>query len=397
MKIVELKARLNACILIAVFIFNAFYQSELGGPGSMFNKASAVALVLFICINKKIDATLLFLFSIPILFLLLSVFFNLDHMSLGSYNSSLATCIGVVLLMLNAIPLDRVLLRNMALIYLFAALVLSLWFLFQGSFVTGNTNFNINVNSAALFFFVCLVLSIIFANGFLLSILCFAFSVLILSTGSRAGFFSMTIVLIGFVFFGAARNRLDKVKKIVSQANNYKILFFCVALFLLVVFLSETFSYLIHRLQSSGISLSSRNTRGLGRDEIWAIAYSISTSSIHNILVGTGPATGATMLGGGSNGSYVEAMLSVGWPFIISLLIAIFYLLFFHMKYENNLFRWFGIAILFYGITTTELFRGPVCIWWLFIFLSIYYHSFNPFTEGICTRVCEGGAANVLT
>src|SRR3990167_3189021 len=101
MKSNSLHGSINTIILVAVLVANAFYGSELGGSGSVFNTISMFLVTIYVFLNPRLSPFLAFVFVIPIIFLFLSILVNSPLLTVGSYNSALSTAAGFVLLMLK--------------------------------------------------------------------------------------------------------------------------------------------------------------------------------------------------------------------------------------------------------------------------------------------------------
>lgn len=400
MKYVISHATLNVLILTAVIIFNTFYHSELGGPGTLFNTISFFLLIIFLLLNNKLYPFLFLTFSIPLIFLLLSTLLHTSILHEGGYHSALATSVGYILLTLKNPPIDKQLLKKIIFLYLISVLLLSVFFYFErivlsgvGGSTAGNANFHSNPNAAALCFFNCLIFSIVFVSGLWRLVLIFSFNVLVLTTGSRAGFLTILMINLGYIFFEAGNahvSSLLRVKGILLRTLTFLMIFLAI-----FYFLSDSFSFLQERLSNIGFSLGSRSG-GMGRDDIWKLALEASFSSTSNLLFGTGPATAAAIIDSGTHSSYMEAITSIGWPFMISTLVALSVLLSFHKKCEHYLFLVISTAILTYGVSSTELFCGLSSIWWTFIFLSIYYRDFGSNVDKNFRKDVECAESQVL-
>lgn len=385
MKIITLRRYMNTIILVTILLLNALYHSEIGGPGTIFNKIGFLLAFLFLYLNFRFNPFLSLAFAVPLLFLFSSVMINATSLHAGGFNSALATATGYALMTLKPPPLDNTLMKRLILIYLIAALILSLHsyleLLSTGNIIglVANTNFNINPNAASLFFFSCLALSLAFVSGWLKWIFVTAFSVLVLTTGSRAGFSSTAILITGFTFFGSTNNsRLFNWKALLSKKTLQKILLRIFILATIVVsvitVLPDSFTFLQQRFSNSGFGLAAAKGGG-GRDELWKDAFEVSLRSPKTVVFGNGPATASDMIGSGTHSSYVEAITSVGWPFLIFTLFAVFCLFSYHKRHMQKDFLLVGITILIYGASSTELFNGMGSIWWIFILLSLYYRS----------------------
>lgn len=379
MKIITLRGHMNTIILVTILVLNAFYNSDLGGTESIFNTISFLLVLIFLSLNLRFNSFLAMAFAIPLLFMFLSILVNAATLRVGGYHSALAISAGYALLTLKPPPLDSVLMKKLILVYLITALTLSLYKyseLLSTIDIIGpvaNSNFNRNPNPAALFFFMCILLSLVFVGERLKWVFVVAFSVLVLTTGSRAGFVSTLILLAGFALLDRTDRRLFNWKSLLSKRMGRNLLILTTIFLSVFALLPGSLSLLEQRLSYSGFDIAT--DRGGGRDEIWKAILDVSLSAPSTILFGTGPATASTITDQGSHSSYVEAIGSAGWPFLIFTLFAVLCLFRYHKRHRQKDFLLFGVTILIYGGVSTELFSGLSSIWWVFIFLSLYYRS----------------------
>ena len=385
MKMVTTPASVNTILLVSILFLSALYQSELGGGGSVFNSISLLLALIFIFYNLKFNQFLTLAFSLPLFFLLMSIIVNNDVFDSGGYHRVISMTVGYLLLMLSSFQLNKVFIERCVFMLLLVAVTLSLG-CYLNAFLRHNTgvlvangNFNGNPNAASLFFFSCLILSAVFVKGKLRWAFMSTFVILILTTASRAGFLVAVALFVGFVFFDNASSNLFK-KRILFEKKTYRSLLRLVAMVgMLYIFIPGTFSGLEARLADKGLDLSSSGAT-LGRSEIWASAFELSQDSLKAKLFGVGPGTAITLIGRGMHSSYVDAIISVGWLFLIATLLAILCLFYYHKRQGNYYFIFFAVLILIYGAFETSLFNGMGSIWWIFIFLSLYYRSHDPQT-----------------
>lgn len=360
-----------------MLVIDTISSSYLGGPGTIYNTISFFLAAAFLFLNRRIDRSLVTFFAIPIIFLALSVVVNVSNIQSGGYNSMLTTVIEYTLLTLQPFPLDRTLMRRLIIVYLIVVLVLSLYVTRDNLafyLVTGNANFNVNPNSASIFFTGCLILSLVFTKSFLRWALVIMISLLILTTGSRAGLVVGSMLLTGYVFFGME----EQHRKFLTKSK----ITFLVVLALIPLSASylipDSMEYFTSRVSSTGlVGLSTDNIikRGSDRDEIWLNALELSGQSLKSVLFGHGPATASDLIDYGTHSSYVEAIASEGWPFLIFTLLALLFLFRYHIKCGQREFLIYAIPILIYGLVETILFGGLGKLWYIFIFLSLYYRS----------------------
>lgn len=373
----DLRANINSLILFAVLVLNAFYQSKIGGPGSIFNIVGFLFVLLFILLNARVELSLLFFFALPLLFLGLSMFVNLQTLDMGGVRSALATAAGYALFTLKPVLLNRQLLRKMVFYFLFISLVLSLYFTkeyFELTMVAGNDNFNGNPNSASIYFFLCLILSLIMVEGRSKWIFVASFAILILSTGSRTGLVAAIMLYAGYLFF--CNQERFSFKDMFLGRNLYFALAFVVVPILVFYFFPDYFEYLSSRISDTGFDIRSSSPGGTGgRDDIWRSALDLSQNSLTSLMFGYGPTSASEMIGIGTHSSYVEAITSEGWPFLIFTLIALAFLFRYHIARGSKEILVYAIPILAYGTMETILFNGLSTIWYVLMLLSLYYRS----------------------
>ena len=357
-------------------MFNTLYESELGGNDSIYNTVSFLLLLVFFFLNNHIKLSLSFFFAVPLIFLALSVLINISTLQPGGYNAALAISMGYLLLTLKPPHLDRMLMQRLIVAYLIGCVVLSLYYLLDNPgtrLIAGNTNFNQNQNAAAIFFVGCLILSFEFIHSSWLRVIPIIITLLILTTGSRAG------VLVGIMLWGVYVlfknnyfNRLTKMNSVIKP-KRVLLLAFILIPFATVYLIPDSVEYLMGRYVSEGIQIS--DSHGIGREYLWLSALHISLESVSSIFFGHGPASAAVLLQYGTHSSYIEAFTSVGWPFLIFTLVAIGYLFRYHIKNSQGNFVLYAIPILIYGAVETVIFNGISNLWYIFIFLSLYYRS----------------------
>jgi hypothetical protein len=382
MKVLFKYASLNAIILISILLLSTLSHSDLGGMEATFNSISLLLALIFIFLNFKFNQFLILSFSLPLFFLTISVIVNNDVFDSGGYHRVISMTIGYLLLMLGSFDLNKSLLERGVFIYLLLAIFFSI-----GLYVTNfsnhnamvliaNSNFNGNPNAASLFFFTCLVLSVVFLKERARWAFMGAFVILILTTASRTGAgVAITLYFVFILFGNEGRNSL-KMNVFIEKKTYRNILLFMIMIGMLYTLVPNSFSVLETRLSTAGLDLSS-STLNLGRAEIWESAFELLSGSLKAQLFGAGPGTAIILVGRGMHSSYVDAIVSVGWLFLIATLFAIAFLFYYHKKRGQYYFIFFAILILIYGAFETTLFNGMGSIWWLFIFLSLYYRSFD--------------------
>jgi len=376
MKIVTLRGYTNTIILIGILVVNAIYESELGGSGTIYNSIGFLLAVAFCFLNHHICRSLATFFIVPILFLALSAVVNLSHTQSGGFNSMVAIFVGYVLLTLQPFTLDRVLMRRLIILYLIASLILSLYVTRDNLslyLVTGNANFNLNPNAASIFFSSCLILSLVFTKSFLRWALVIMTSLLVLTTGSRAGLIVCPMLLAGYVFFGMEGQH----RRFLTKSKIAFLVVVATIPLLASYLIPDSMGYIMSRVSNTGLVSTSNLTRPTGhdRDDIWQDALELSGRSLKSVLFGYGPATAVDLIDSGTHSSYVEAITSAGWPFLIFTLLALLFLFRYHIKHGQREFLIYAIPILIYGMVETVLFNGLGNLWYILIFLSLYYRS----------------------
>lgn len=373
MKVITLRGDINTVILFAVLILNTLFQSEIGGPGTIFNTISFLLVLVFLVLNPRFNSWLSLLFAVPVLFLMLSVLFNITTLHAGGFRSALATTAGYMLLMLRPLPLNVIFLRRLIFLYLLACLAISIIFTLDNlsiAVIVGNPNFNVNPNAASAFFLGCLILSLIFLQLKTKWVFSIAYSLMILTTASRAGIGSSVLVWVLYLWLAVE----NQSKRAVFRTRFMAVASFVTMSVLAVYLVPDSVDFFSQKLAATGL-VGLEGSRGGGRDEIWSAALEVADASPMTILFGTGPATTAELVGRGSHSSYVAAMSSNGYPFIIFTLVAILALFRFHIKLSQRQFLAFAIPILLYGIVQEMLFSGIGSLWYIFIFLSLYFRS----------------------
>ena len=365
----------NTIILFAVILLNTLYQSELGGSDSIYNTVSFLLLMVFFFLNHHINPTLSFFFVVPLIFIALSVLINISTLQPGGYNAALAISMGYLLLTLKPPHLDRILMQRLIVAYLIGCVALSLYSLvdnFGTRLVVGNPNFNQNQNAAAVFFVGCLILSFEFIHSSWLRFIPIIITLLILTTGSRAGALVGIMLWVVYVLFkNNYVNRLTKINSVTKPKRVLLLAFISISVGT-VYLIPDLVEYLMTRFLSEGIQIS--DSHG-GRKYVWLTALHISLESVSSFFFGHGPSSAAGLLEYGTHSSYVEAFTSVGWPFLIFTLVAIGFLFSYHIKNSQGNFILYAIPILIYGAVETVIFNGISNLWFIFIFLSLYYRS----------------------
>ena len=378
MKTSVLHSYVNTIILFAILLLGALSASDLGGPDSKYNSICFLLAVMFFFLNRHIDYSLMSFFAIPLIFLLLSVVVNISTLHPGGFNAALTIIVGYTLLTLKPFSLHQTLMRRLIVLYLITGLVLSINATMENLALTvavGNAGFNGNPNGASIFFCGCIILSLVFAGSFLRWFLVIAFSLLVITTGSRAGLIDNAMLLVGYLLFSADVPHRTCIRNVLNKSKVLLLLGLVLVPVLAYYLVPDSVDFIVQRFTASGVGISAKG--GGGRDEIWESALDVSKQSLTSILIGHGPATATDLIDSGTHSSYVEATTSIGWPFMISTMLALLFLFRYHIRRTQGIFLIYAIPILVHGATETILFSGLGTLWYLLIFLSLYFRSKN--------------------
>jgi hypothetical protein len=96
---------------------------------------------------------------------------------------------------------------------------------------------------------------------------------------------------------------------------------------------------------------------------VWQAGLAASQSSLATILVGTGPATLEARIGRGSHSAYIQAAGSLGYPFLLTSLFAVFIWARSIWRSGRRDIAWVAACALVYGVVETVLFSGTGIIW----------------------------------
>lgn len=384
------KASLNTIILALILLASTLDKlATISTTNNFFHSAISLLFILFFALNVQFYSKLLMAFLVPILFLWLSFFSNLDSSpASGGFHSASCVTISYLILSLSAVPLNFILMRKCIYCLLSLLLVLFLYPLKEALFTLDilstihtlqkNTPYG-NPNASSLNFYICLVLSLIFIRKKALWFFSFLFTTLILTTASRAGFFTAVLTLAGSALFDNSHKKINIFTRGFLRLHFKKIIPIVLIASLIYTFIPYSYEKLQARLLSQSLfSFSANNYQTQGRDIIWKKALDIGNSSYHSMLLGIGPAKAGPAIGRGSHSSYIEAIVSNGWLFFISNVAAMTLLFLKHSTQKNRSFLILGSAILIYGSCETVLFNGISSLWSLLIFLSTYFLAYEP-------------------
>ena len=375
----DLRAYIITALLAAILALNTFYNSAIRrAPGSIYNTITFLLALAILLIYGRFHPSLVVAFALPVIFLMLSLTINGSGIRFG-----LASAAGFALLTFAPMQLNLPFLRRMIVAYLIVVLSLSTYLTVTGSTLSrlvANSNFNVNPNSASLLFFWGIMLTLIFARGKLRALLTIGFSLLIITTGSRAGFLVGTSLLVGYMLFSkdiAWRSLV--IRRYSKKRLAWLILVITVVATLAVALVPASVDNLSLGLAKVWSILSGASDTS--RLVIWRTAFDASQETLQSILFGYGTTTTIELIGGSHN-SYVAAFLTVGWFFLVTMLMALIVLFRYHIRHTQTTFLVYAIPILLYGGLESVLFNGLNNIWYIFILLSLYYRSATGTVRG---------------
>lgn len=365
----RLRGTFNSLLLVSILVVSALFQSELGGPDSVFNALDVIFIALFILFNRSVRPMLVLAFALPVLCLALSVVLNIDTIAIGGLRSAGATAIGFALFVLKPVPLNRRLLRRLVLLYVLASLLLSVWVLIDRQVVNfsqevANDNFNGNPNSAALFFVALTMLSLAIVRDRLGWILTIPSVLLTLTTGSRAGAVGTALIVLSYAIVttlgnggseGAGRQRLASIGRA-------------------VIFAGATAILAISVIPDAIAFLTLRFDVGTSRTVVWTEGLE-SVDSFRSLAFGIGPASLAARSGTAVHSSYLEAVGNSGVFFLLTAVIAVLVWLRSAVRDGGRELLWIVPPVLLYGTVETILFNGISTIWLLTMLFGIIIES----------------------
>lgn len=358
----------NAILIVSMLVLSALFQSELGGPGSLYNSAVIVVAVVFLCRNPNLDSRLILAFGIPVVILVASVFLNADTLHAGGYRSAIATAIGYTLLMVKPVPVNHRLLRRLAILFLLVGGLLSVGVLIRRGInldISGYQNFNVNSNSAALFFVQSVLLSLVLVRGALGWVLAIPFLVLVVTTGSRAGAVCSAIILVGFALFGQQEGQLRRASTLFRRLrSNWRVW----AVGPIVVFLA------VWLRPDATESLALRLEYNESRRDTWSSGVA-GIDTVGAFLIGYGPATLTLRTGAAPHNSYIEAVASSGIFFVVTTLLALWWWLHRMMRAGSWDMIWIVPPVLIWGAVETILFNGIETLWMYTMLFGIVIQS----------------------
>ncbi len=383
MKKSQMRTQVNTFLLFGILVSNTLYRTIIGGEGSIYSQLSFFLALGLILRNRRFDTRLASAFGLPVILLMLSMAVNFASLTSGSFHSGLLIATGFALLTLKPIPLDGLRLRKLVVAYVFVSLGVSFYFAATADLlvlIRGNPNFNINPNGASLYFFGCLVLSLVYTSGGLRMFLAIAFSLFMVTTGSRGGLVSGVLTLVGFVLMSTGIAHRPFWRSPFAPRRLIWMAGLAALPTIAVLVMPQSVDYLRDRFAATGFTLKSNVIQADSRDVKWRKALDVSQESLTSIFLGHGPATATEVATTATHSSYVEAFVSLGWPFLLSTVFATLVLCMYHIKRGQRDFAVYAIGILLYGSVETVLFNGMGSIWFIFILLSLSYRSATPAT-----------------
>jgi hypothetical protein len=373
MKISVLRGCTNAILLFAIIVTNTLYASRWGLEGSIWPTISVMLVGLFFIFNfSHVNPTLFCFFAVPVQFVAGSVLVNGQTLHPGGFRSAVATGAAYLLFTLSGVPLSQRLFRRLVVLYLIIGLPVSAYFLSENwleIILLGNSNFSVNPNSAAIYFFFCTVLCLLYMPPKFKWLFVIAYSVLMVTTQARGGTVALIVAIAGYWVLGDTVRRTNALRRLAGIWKPVALLLAIVTIVLASI--PGSFDLLVARFSVTASHF------GTSRGEIWNEAIAASHSSTATILFGHGPATLENILGTGSHSSYLEALGSLGYPFLITTLIALAFWVYVLARAGHRHILWISAAILLYGTTETILFRGVGTLWLGLAIIGLYLQSRN--------------------
>ena len=364
----------NTFAIFSFLLFNVLYYSEVGGPESIYRKIMFIIGGGFLYLNPKFIKHIAYLFFIPILFVLISLLYNFQTITIGSINATFFTILGLLFMSMKPVDISILFMRKLIVISLIISLIISLVYVVKTLEISkAYYNFNINPNQAGIFFYICITAALYFIQTWRRVLIILPNYLLIVTTGSRAAFICSSFLLFftelfierkeNIEFFGLKRTKFIRTSFVM-----------CIIFFGILYSFGDYFLLLFERLDSVGISLSSAS--GGGRDFIWNNVFILMNNSPASWIFGFGPSSIDTMIGDKStHNSYIDAIATKGLPYLVFTMLALTVLVRYHLK-KHHIFVVISIvSILTYGYTSSELFGGIGSLWGLIIFLSIWARS----------------------
>ncbi len=362
-------------LLFALMLLNSLHWSDVGGPNSVYGPITVGVVAALLALNLSVDHRSGMAFAVPIALVCLSMMVNASNLGPSNFRSGVSTILAFGLFMVKPLTLSRERFRLMMAVYVIAMLGLSIWtyLALPPSFRDSNPNFNGNPNGAAMFFLLWTLLALMFLSGATRWVVTGLLALLILTTSSRNGLLAFTFAVVGYGLVGNRTSGPGAAlwAKLTQRLDRRRRAGLLMLLVVMVVAGSTVLPLTFSRL---------RNLQ-TGRTVLWNAALTESASSPRAILFGGGPAMTGKLIERrilevrGSHSSYVEAIGSMGYPFLIATLTAL-------GVWSASLYRaghrqilWLLVPILGYGSTESTLFTGITPLWSGLALLGVWLRS----------------------
>lgn len=358
----------NAFLLALILVVSAISESDLGGPETFYNAVNVGLIATFLMFNPHFDTRTVAFFAAPLAFLYLSVAANADTLHPGGYRTAGAITAGYALFMLKPVPVHQRLLWFLVVGFLIGALGISLIVArdtFSLAFDSANANFNVNPNSAALFFVQGVMLSIAIIQGWLGWLIAVPYLLLTVTTLSRAGTLCAFMVLVGYALFSQSeRYRGSALAPLLAIGRNWKVW----AVLAIVGVLA------VRYIPVAADTLITRFEAGESRAEQWDEGWG-GIRTMRDWFIGSGPATLSFRTQSTAHNSYIEAIGNSGVFFLVTTLLALALWLRRVVLDGCRDMLWILPPVLIYGLVENILFSGISTLWLLLMWLSIALRS----------------------
>ncbi|MFH1603128.1 MAG: hypothetical protein ABIH03_04405 [Pseudomonadota bacterium] len=365
------KRFLNTGLLLVLLVTITLYQSEIGGPESVWNAVAVAAGAVFVVSNLRLSRSFIGLFAIPVCLLALSVIANAPEVQASGIRSAVATSVGFGLFALPPVTLHHRLLRRLVIVYVLACLGLSIKIYFERPVAAANANFNINPNSAAALFYLCAVLTLYFIDARIKWIIVIICGLLMVTTQARMGavVFGATLIAYALVAHRKWLPRLGTVAR--------RMLRVVPAALLCLIAIRALLPAYSDRLLERFRLVWDYESLFRNRLVIWDLGLRLSWESPRAAAFGHGPATISRLIGRGSHSSYLEAAGSYGYLFLFAALLTLVLWIRAVVRRGHPQILAVALPLMLYGVTETFLFSGVSMLWFLIALVGIYLHC-NP-------------------
>ena len=361
---------LNALLLFSALVLITLHQSEWGLSGTIWNKLAA-GVALF-CVYRNLRPSFFHsVYIVPIFLAFVTLGVHLSALSISSLWAVLATSIGLALFALRPITINRRLLRQLVVVYLFVILTISVAFFAQSVSADGgppNQYFHANRTASAWLFYQCAVLSLFFIESRTKWLLAVAFGLIMITTGSRGGIVAFGALLTLYSLL----SQRDFLQTITAMLKRLLALgaALMLGLFIAQRLIPGHLSNLVARFRlGQGVSALISN-----RIEVWDLALSVWLETEISILLGAGP-TAFGLVGVGAHNSYLEAAALHGAVFVLTSMFVLFLWNRSLVRRGHVVILAVTVPLLIYGATDSFLFTGMRQLWYLLAFVGIYLHS----------------------